>query len=169
MPSERLQFQQSVPFPLDHVFAFFSNPLNLPRIMPTDSGTKIEQLNRVAPPDSRGAAADVAAGVGSTMVTSFRVFPVLPLRARWIARITEFEWNYYFADVQEKGPFKNWRHRHQFLAETRSGIAGTVVRDVIDYEVGFGFVGAMIDAVFVRRQMQNTFAQRQEVLLKLLP
>jgi hypothetical protein len=27
----------------------------------------------------------------------------------------------------------------------------------------------MIDAVFVRRQMQNTFAQRQEVLLKLLP
>jgi ligand-binding SRPBCC domain-containing protein len=94
---------------------------------------------------------------------SFRVFPVLPLRARWIARITEFEWNHFFADVQEKGPFKNWRHRHQFLAETRSGIAGTVVRDVIDYEVGFGFVGAMIDAVFVRRQMQNTFAQRQEV------
>jgi ligand-binding SRPBCC domain-containing protein len=88
---------------------------------------------------------------------------------RWIARITEFEWNHYFADVREKGPFKNWRHRHQFLAETRSGIAETVVRDGIDYEVGFGFVGAMIDAVFVRRQMQNTFAQRQEVLLKLLP
>jgi ligand-binding SRPBCC domain-containing protein len=44
------------------------------------------------------------------MVTSFRVFPVLPLRARWIARITEFEWNHYFADVREQGPFKNWRH-----------------------------------------------------------
>ena len=138
--------------------------------MPTESGTKIEPLNRVAPPDPRDAAADVAAGVGSTMVTSFCVFPVLPLRARWIARITEFEWNHYFAvRRQEKGPFKNWRHRHQFLAETRSGIAGTVVRDVIDYEVGLGFVGAMIDAVFLRRQMQNTFAQRQEVLLKLLP
>jgi hypothetical protein len=40
---------------------------------------------------------------------------------------------------------------------------------VIDYEVGFGFVGAMIDAVFLRRQMQNTFAQQQEVSLKLLP
>jgi ligand-binding SRPBCC domain-containing protein len=53
--------------------------------------------------------------------------------------------DHYFADVQEKGPFKNWRHRHQFLAETRSGIAGTAVRDVIDYEVGFGFVGAMIE------------------------
>src|ERR1700676_898596 len=78
MPSERLQFQQSVPFPLDHVFAFFSNPLNLPRIMPTDSGAKIEQLNRVAPPDSRGAAADVAAGVGSTMVTRFASFLFFP-------------------------------------------------------------------------------------------
>lgn len=92
MPSERLQFEQWVPCSPYHVFAFFSNPLNLPRIMPTDSGRKIERLNTVAPPDSRGAAADVAAGVGSTMVTSFRVFPVLPLRARWIARITEFEW-----------------------------------------------------------------------------
>ena len=162
MPSERLQFQQWVPFPLDHVFAFFSNPLNLPRIMPTDSGTKIEQSTGW-PRQTLGARRRM------WRLASFRVFPVLPLRARWIARITEFEWNHYFADVQEKGPFKNWRHRHQFLAETRSGIAGTVVRDVIDYEVGFGFVGAMIDAVFLRRQMQNTFAQRQEVLLKLLP
>src|ERR1700722_17466394 len=107
MPSERLQFEQPVPFPLDHAFVFFSNTLYLPRIIPPESGTKIEQLSRVAPPDSRGAAADVAAGVGSTMVMSFRVFPVLPLRARWIARVTEFEWNHYFADVQEKGPFKN--------------------------------------------------------------
>jgi ligand-binding SRPBCC domain-containing protein len=133
VPSERLQFQQRVPFPLDHVFAFFSNPLNLPRIMPTDSGAKIEQLNRVAPPDSRGAAADVAAGVGSTMVTRFASFlffrcarggsPGSPNSNRIITSLVR---------RQEEGPFKNWRHRHQFLAETRSGIAGTVVRDVID-------------------------------------
>src|SRR4029077_19823278 len=129
-----LEFEQWVPFPLELVFAFFSNPENLPRIMPAASATKLVAVNRVS-------AGDKAAGVGSTIVTSFRVFPFLPLRAQWIARITEFEWNHYFADVQDKGPFKSWRHRHEFMAETRDGIRGTLVRDVIDYEVGFGVPG----------------------------
>jgi ligand-binding SRPBCC domain-containing protein len=92
----------------------------------------------------------------------------LPVRAQWIARITEFEWHHYFADVQDKGPFKSWHHRHEFRAEPRTGAAGTLVRDVIEHEVGFGFLGAFGNAIFVRRQMQGTFAQRQQVLLRLL-
>lgn len=160
-----LEFEEWVPFPVERVFAFFANPENLPRIMPAASGTKILALKRVAPPSPPAGA---AAGVGSTIVTSFRVFPFLPMRAQWIARITEFEWNHCFADVQDKGPFKRWHHRHEFRAETREGVAGTLVRDVIDYEVGFGFLGAIADALFVRRQMEHTFAQRQKVLPKLL-
>jgi ligand-binding SRPBCC domain-containing protein len=164
-----LEFEQWVPFPLERVFAFFSNPENLPRIMPASSGTKLSALNRKpAPPPPPGIPGDKAAGVGSTIVTSFRVFPFLPARARWIARITEFERNRYFADVLDKGPFKSWHHRHEFHVETRGGIAGTLVRDVIDYEVGFGFLGTIADAFFVRRQMQSTFAQRQQTLRNLL-
>jgi len=167
--SSHLLFEQWVPFPVDRVFAFFSNPENLPRIMPPASATKLVELNRVPPPDrAGGVASETAAGVGSTIVTSFRVFPFLPILARWIARITEFEWNHYFADVQDRGPFKNWHHRHEFLADTRNGVAGTLVRDVIDYEVGFGFIGAIANALFIRRQMQATFAQRQQTLPKLL-
>src|SRR5579862_6052785 len=111
-----LEFEQWVPFPIEHVFAFFSNPENLPRIMPASSHTKLTTLNRMPTPSPPpGLTGHNAAGVGSTIVTSFRVFPFLPARARWIARITEFEWNHYFADVQEKGPFKDWHHRHDFL------------------------------------------------------
>lgn len=165
MPSHSLQFEQWVPFLLEHVFAFFSNPENLPRIMPAASDTKLIALNRVL---AFPGAPDTAAGVGSTIVTSFRVFPFLPLRAQWTARITEFEWNHHFADVQDKGPFKRWHHRHEFRAETRGGIAGTLVRDVIEYEVGFGFLGDLANTWFVRRQMEGTFAQRQRTLPKLL-
>jgi ligand-binding SRPBCC domain-containing protein len=165
----RLEFEQWVPFPLGRVFAFFSNPENLPRIMPAASGTKILGLKRMAPPlQPAGAAADSAAGVGSTIVTSFRVFPFLPMRAQWIARITEFEWNHYFADVQDRGPFKRWHHRHEFRADTCEGVAGTTVRDLIEYEVGFGVIGAIANALVVRRQMESTFVQRQKVLPKLL-
>jgi ligand-binding SRPBCC domain-containing protein len=167
--ANRLAFEQWVPFPLERVFAFFSNPENLPRIMPASSGTKLIALNRMpAPAPPPGSAGDKAAGVGSTIATSFRVFPFLPLRAQWIARITEFEWNHYFADVQDRGPFQSWHHRHEFRAEARAGVTGTLVRDVIDYEVGFGFLGAMANALLVRRQMQSTFAQRQQTLPKLL-
>jgi hypothetical protein len=50
----------------------------------------------------------------------------------------------------------------------RNEINGTLVRDVIDYEVGSGFLGGIINDLFVRRQMEQTFAQRQRLLPKLL-
>jgi ligand-binding SRPBCC domain-containing protein len=166
---QHLEFEQWVPFPLEHVFAFFSNPQNLPRIMPAASGTRLIVLNRKpAPAPPAGSSSDEAAGVDSTIVTSFRVFPPLPIRAQWIARITEFEWNHHFADVQEKGPFKSWHHRHEFRVEVREGVTGTLVSDVIDYEIGFGFLGSIANSFFVRRQMENTFAQRQRTLPQLL-
>jgi ligand-binding SRPBCC domain-containing protein len=93
--SSHLEFTQWVPFPLERVFDFFSNPENLPRIMPAASGTRLIALHRQPPPVAlSGTLNDKAAGIGSTIITSFRVFPPLPIRARWIARITEFEWNH---------------------------------------------------------------------------
>ena|SRR5579863_4710920 len=168
MVQNHLEFQQWVPFRLESVFLFFSNPENLPRIMPAASATKLVALQRVPAPAGRDGSFGKAAGVGSTIVTSFRIFPLLPIRARWIARITEFEWDEHFADVQDEGPFQQWHHRHEFRAETREGVAGTLVRDLIDYEVGFGVVGAVANALFVRRRMERTFAQRQQTLPKLL-
>jgi ligand-binding SRPBCC domain-containing protein len=167
--ASHLEFEQWVPVAVERVFAVFSNPENLPRVMPPASATKVIAINRVPPPPpAPGTANDQAAGVGTTIVTSFRVFPPLPFRARWIARITEFEWNHFFADVQEKGPFKDWHHRHDFLAQARDGVSGTLVRDVIDYEVGFGFPGAIANSLFVRRQMEGTFAGRRQRLPQLL-
>lgn len=165
----RLEFEQWVAFPQERVFAFFSNPENLPRIMPVASATRLITLKRVPPPEvSAGVSTEKAAGVGSTILTSFRVFPLLPLRRRWVARITEFEWNRYYADVQDEGPFKNWHHRHELANAVREGVGGTLVRDVIEYEVGFGLAGTLANALFVRRQVEHTFAQRQHILPRLL-
>jgi len=47
-----------------------------------------------------------------------------------------------FADIQTKGPFKGWHHRHEFALETRDGVGGALVRDRIECEVGFGALGA---------------------------
>ena len=135
--------------------------------MPPATGTRLIELKLVPPP---GALADgpALAGVGSQIVTSFRVFPYLFVRAEWVAEITEFEWNHHFADEQRRGPFKSFCHRHELAGERRGGLNGTRVRDVITYEVGFGWVGRLADKIFIHRQMQRTFAYRQEALPKLL-
>ncbi len=166
-----LQFSDWVPFPVPQVFKFFSNPENLARLMPPETQTRIDRLQLIPPPpspDGNVTSAKNAAGVGSILFTSFRPLRWLPLRQPWIAAITEFEWNHHFADIQQKGPFKRWHHRHEFLVDTREGLSGTLVHDVIDYEVGFGPLGALVNSLFVARQMRSTFAARQKILPGLL-
>ena len=65
------------------------------------------------------------------------------------------------------GPFKTWHHRHEFAAEAKEDVSGTQLRDVMEYEVGLGWLSAMADALFVRRQMESTFAQLLVSLPKL--
>jgi ligand-binding SRPBCC domain-containing protein len=166
------EFAEWVPFPPGRVFLFFANPENLPRIMPPASDTRIENLKLIPPPPLPDSIlltrSHRLAGIGSEIVTSFRVAPPLPFRGRWIARITEFEWNHHFADIQVQGPFQSWLHRHELAGETRTDVDGTLVRDWIEYEIGFGFLGVIAQRVFVDRQMKATFAHRQGVLEGLL-
>jgi ligand-binding SRPBCC domain-containing protein len=164
------QFEDWVPFPVERVFLFFANPHNLPRLMPPETTTRIDKLQLVPPssPSPNLSPSSPIAGVGSEIYTSFRILPLLPFRATWIARITEFEWNHHFADIQAKGPFHSWHHRHEFAPEIHNGIAGTLVRDQIDYSVGFGPFGAAANQLFVSRQLRHTFQRRQEALPGLL-
>ena len=136
--------------------------------MPAQSDTRIVRLDRVLPPAVEGAPSELAAGVGSIIVTSFRMFPPLPVRTQWIARIVEFEWNHHFADVQDEGPFRSWHHRHEFIAQTQHAVEGTLLRDTVEYEVGFGVLGRIANQLVVIRQMRHTFLARQRVLESLL-
>jgi ligand-binding SRPBCC domain-containing protein len=168
-----LQFADWVPVPVPRVFAFFANPRNLPRLMPSVSRTAIDGVQLVPPtpppaPDQETVPINQLAGVGSIIGASFRPLLFLPWRSKWTAAITEFEWNDHFTDVQREGPFKRWHHRHEFLPEHRNGLGGTLVRDVVEYEIGFGPIGTLANSLFVERQLRSTFAHRQEVLPELL-
>jgi len=165
----RLQFEDWIPVPVPPVFAFFANPENLPRLMPPVTETKVDGLHLVVPPlpppqDQDSISIHHLAGAGSIIETSFRPLRFLPWRRKWTAAITEFEWNQHFADIQQKGPFKRWHHRHEFVADCRDGLDGTLVRDVVEYEIGFGPLGALANSLFVERQLRSTFAHRQKAL-----
>jgi len=170
---ERLQFEQWIPVPIEKTFLFFANPANLPRIMPPSSGVELLEVKLVPPPgidrvDSTVTDAAPLAGIGSEIATSFRLVPLLRFRGIWIAHITEFEWNHHFADEQKNGPFKTFHHRHEFEQKDRNGVRGTLVRDVIDYEVGFGLAGIIAQKLVIARIFRKMFEYRQQAVEKLL-
>ncbi len=159
------EFEQWIPSPLEKTFEFFSDPMNLPRIMPAWMRVKIEEITIIAP---RGFSSPRFAGEGTTFLVSFRALPFLPVRVRSEAQIVGFGLNEFFADVQSQGPFRSWHHRHEFAAESREGISGTRLRDRIEYEIGFGPIGSIVNALFIAPQMRRTFAHRQRAVEQFL-
>lgn len=169
--SAHLEFKSWVSFPVERVFLFFANPENLPRIMPPKIEARIDALRLIAPPAAPSSFALEAlqklAGAGSEVVTSFRLLPPFSLRGQWVARITVFQWNEFFEDVQMRGLFQAWRHRHELSAEVRDGVPGTLVTDKIDYTFGLGPLDALLEPI-ISKQIERMFVQRQQILPGLL-
>lgn len=166
---QRVRYEQWIPVPLPRVFRFFSDPGNLPRLMPPELSAEIRHVERVAPPGAEDPGdASAPAGAGTRITLSVRLLPPLPLRTTWVARIVEFEAGRHFADVQEKGPFRHFRHRHGFEAASRGGVDGTIVRDDLEYDVGFGTAGDLVARWFVAGRLRQTFEERQRRLEELL-
>ena len=167
--------EQWVNAELPRVFAFFSDPENLPKLMPPAMAVRLEKVDLKTPSDadlesvvgSGRKPGALVAGVGTLIFISFRLVPLLPFRGRWTAEIVEFEPLSYFLDLQRKGPMRFWRHRHVFREEVRNGQTGTVVRDEVEFSLPGGPLGRIID-LLVEPMMRRTFASRQRELERLL-
>jgi ligand-binding SRPBCC domain-containing protein len=134
--------------------------------MPPPLGARLVRIALVSPPGASPGGGE--AGAGTEIVVSVKLFPPLPIRTEWVARIVEYEKDHHFADVQARGPFRRWEHRHEFEAREQRGQEGTVVRDVLDYDVGLGVLGEVAEKLLVGPQMARTFEHRQRTLEALL-
>lgn len=170
---QRFEASQWVAFPVELVFAFFANPANLPHLMPPEQKVRMDGAQLKPPPPRPVAAtparrfASVAAGAGSEILISFQPLRWFPKRLKWLARITEFEWNSHFCDEQAQGPFATFRHCHEMAAERRDGEEGTRVTDRIAFELPFKAAGRIGD-LLAQRAMAQLFAYRQKRLPEIL-
>ena len=72
-------------------------------------------------------------------------------------------------------PFATFRSRDRSVAgRTRTpskqgcgGREGTLIRDVVEYEVGFGVIGVFLEKVMFQRMMRSTFEYRKRALEKI--
>lgn len=140
----RLHTSLFVPRPLPEVFAFFADAGNLQQITPPWVDFHIVTPQ---PIDMRpGALIDYRLKVHGVPIT-------------WRTEIAAWQPPRMFVDTQLKGPYWRWVHTHRF----REAPGGTFVEDDVDYAVPGG---ALVDRLFVRRDLRAIFLHRQEAILR---
>jgi ligand-binding SRPBCC domain-containing protein len=144
-----LHREQLVPRPLDEVFGFFAQAANLERITPPWLGFRLL------------ATEPAEMGLGTIIEYRLRLHRI-PLR--WISRIERWEPGRAFEDVQVKGPYRVWRHRHEF----RTAGGGTLVQDHVRYALPLGPLGELAHSMFVERDLARIFAFRHAEVARLL-
>lgn len=129
--------------PLDETFAFFADAANLQRITPPWLDFRI--LTPLPIAMREGALIDYR--------IRLRGVPI-----HWRTEITAWAPPLRFVDEQIRGPYRLWRHAHAFRAVP----GGTEVSDTVDYLVPGG---SLVDALFVRRELDRIFRHRQQATL----
>jgi ligand-binding SRPBCC domain-containing protein len=128
----------------ERVFGFHEQPDVLSLLIPPWENARVVRPTRISE-------------VGTQAIVEVRVFG--PVTVRWIAEHTIYDPPHMFEDVQIKGPFRKWRHRHIVKPDAD----GAILRDEIDYVPPLGFLGCAVAPSFIQQRLQKLFDYRHEV------
>ena len=96
-------------------------------------------------------------GIGETVTWKAKHFGVYQ---KLTVKITEFDSPNYFSDEMVKGAFKSFKHTHEFKEFNNH----TLMTDYFDYKSPFGFLGKIIDSVFLEKYMKDFLSERNQVI-----
>lgn len=144
-----LEFSHRVAAPQAAVFAFHTNPANLARIL--DGWPGFELVKH-----------DETTQVGSITWVKQRMFGCVPIVSAF--EHTLFEAPDRFGEKLVRGPFKHFRHIHEFIADADE----TLVVDKIDVLLPWYFGGEITTRLIVASFLAKFFAFRHASLDRLL-
>ncbi len=127
---------------LEECWAFFSSPANLQKITPKTMGFEITDFDNQS----------MYAG----QIIQYKISPLLGLKLNWVTEITKVKDKAYFIDEQRFGPYSFWHHKHFFEA-TANGVKMT---DVVHYALPLGFLGRIMNALLVKKKLEEIFDYR---------
>lgn len=84
----------------------------------------------------------------------------VPLQMK--SRITEMESPNFFVDEQVKGPFRRFRHVHEFSQDS----AGTTMVDRIEFAAPFGHSGRLVEKLVLVRYLRKLIGTRNQYLTR---
>ena len=144
--------EQFLPIQKEEAWTFFSSPSNLATITPPELGFKV--LTELKDES-----------IFEGMKIDYTVRPLLGIPLHWQTEITKVQTNKSFIDRQLKGPYKLWEHTHTFIEHN----GGVLMLDHVRYELHFGLLGRLVNAMIVKQKIKNIFNYRTVVLNKLFP
>jgi len=146
VPNDPYAFAPCSPInaPADRTFAFFSKAENLGLLTPASMKFSIDGI---APAMQTGSVIDYHIALG-------------PVPVRWRTRIAEWESGRSFVDIQDKGPYQLWRHRHRFREEG----GRTLMDDQVLYTPPFGPLGRIAHWLFIAPALRRIFQYRSDVI-----
>ncbi len=140
--------EQVVPASLNETFDFFSKAENLQKITPPLLNFHITTPLPIAM--QKGTIIDYKLKIHG--------FPI-----KWKTLIELWEPGVRFIDFQVKGPYKLWRHLHEFK-DLKNGT--TLMNDRVEYALPFGPLGLLVHPILVRPDIEKIFAYRKQVIDK---
>lgn len=138
--------EQTIPEPVGRVWEYFCDPKNLNQITPPDMKFEIMK------------GGDIAMYEGQLI--EYRVEFISGLRSWWLTEISHVRDCEYFVDEQRLGPYRFWYHEHIF-EETASG---TRMTDHITYAVPLGFLGDLLNRIWIAGRLAQIFEFRRTTI-----
>jgi ligand-binding SRPBCC domain-containing protein len=145
----RLSREQIIPAPLEKVWEYFRDPKNLNIITPPDMNFEILY------------GGDIPMYEGQLI--EYRVEFVRGIRSRWLTEISHVRECEYFVDEQRMGPYRLWYHEHAF--EERP--SGTLMKDQVTYAVPMGFLGDILDRIWIAGRLKQIFDYRRKKIFEI--
>jgi ligand-binding SRPBCC domain-containing protein len=141
--------EQKVPASIEEIWDFISSPANLKHITPKYMGFDITS-------------GQLPEKMYEGMIITYKVSPVAGIKTDWMTEITHIKDKEFFVDEQRIGPYKLWHHQHH-ISPIHGGV---LMRDIVTYSPPFGFLGAIANALIIRKKLNEIFAFRFEALVK---
>ena len=142
--------EQFLPISIGEAWDFFSSPKNLALITPPELDFKI--LSKVE-----------KTGIFEGQQINYTVKPLFGIPLKWKTEIGKTSMHRFFTDKQLKGPYKVWEHTHTFAVQDN----GVLMKDEILYKLPLGFIGKLMNKLFVRKKIENIFEYRRKTLNKI--
>ena len=135
---------------IDTAWRFFSSPMNLSEITPKDMAFTVLSEEQDQP-------------IFEGMLIDYSVSPLLGIPLKWQTKIIQVEHQKSFTDFQQKGPYKYWKHFHEFIPNEK----GILMKDTVEYELPFGVLGNIVHSLLVKKKLNKIFDYRHQVLKQL--
>ena len=129
----------------NEVFDFFSSPSNLGLATPQWMNFRILETQT---PILKG----------SEFIYQINIGPI-PLK--WKSEIIHWDQDNEFVDLQIKGPYKLWWHRHK-LTEQADGTV--LMEDTVLYRIPLGYLGRIAHKLLIQNILKRIFNYRNKII-----